>query len=190
MLIRVPTRISCETSKACCNAIVCRAPFYKRRKTTSCIMHCIFTCLKDPPYYKYCVSLLMLVYSLEESEVMSGFQTPLRLGRARARDVLRHSVHFVLCGRCQATCECKTRLKKNRCSSKQCLCEVHVVLKPWCVVLKIFLNHVFWKHANTMFWQWLQLTNKNGTKIVPFLGPNKHSTYLPYYNHGPTNSYG
>ena len=31
--------------------------------------------LKDPPNYKYCVSLLMLVYSLVESEVMSGFQT-------------------------------------------------------------------------------------------------------------------
>ena len=40
---------------------------------------------------KYCVSLLMLVYSLEESEVMSGFQTPLRLGCARARDVLWHA---------------------------------------------------------------------------------------------------
>ena len=31
--------------------------------------------LKDPPNYKFCFSLLMLVYSLVESEVMSGFQT-------------------------------------------------------------------------------------------------------------------
>jgi hypothetical protein len=30
--------------------------------------------LKDPSNYKFCVSLLMLVYSLKESEGMSGFQ--------------------------------------------------------------------------------------------------------------------
>ena len=38
-------------------------------------MQCLPLGLKDPPNYKFCVSLLMLVYSLVESEAMSGFQT-------------------------------------------------------------------------------------------------------------------
>ena len=35
---------------------------------------CVALVLKDPSNYKFCVSLLMLVYSMKESEGMSGFQ--------------------------------------------------------------------------------------------------------------------